>query len=445
MAAHLHDSVLQTLALVQRRAEDPREVAALARRQERELRSWLSGRTEAADGRAAPGAAPWRRPPRRWRPPTACTWRSWPWATASSTPRREALVAAAREAMTNAAKFGAGAPVAVYAEAGGRPRAGVRARPWPGLRPGGRAARPPRRARVDRGADGAPRRPGPHHQPARRGHRGGAGAGMSGPRVVIVDDHGLFRAGVRAELEQLVEIAGDAGYGGRGRARRSPTQRARRGAAGRAHARRRRGGGDPPGRARAPGGALPGPVGLGRRRGRDRRDPRGRARLRDQDDLRRGAGRRRPPRARRRRRVLPAAGGVRARRVRRRRAPSRPGRRRRARPAHARASARCSSTSRAATCTRRSPTAWGSRPRPWRRTCRRCCASSSSPAATSCRAWAAAPRRRSEPAGATPSGSRARPATAPRAPQRHDRQRAGVVGQALTGHDRAAGSRRSRA
>ena len=33
---------------------------------------------------------------------------------------------------------------------------------------------------------------------------------MSGPRVVLVDDHQLFRAGVRAELEQLVEIAGDA-------------------------------------------------------------------------------------------------------------------------------------------------------------------------------------------------------------------------------------------
>ena len=33
---------------------------------------------------------------------------------------------------------------------------------------------------------------------------------MSGPRVVLVDDHQLFRAGVRAELEQLVEIVGDA-------------------------------------------------------------------------------------------------------------------------------------------------------------------------------------------------------------------------------------------
>ena len=31
------------------------------------------------------------------------------------------------------------------------------------------------------------------------------------PRVVIVDDHGLFRAGVRAELDGLVEVVGDAG------------------------------------------------------------------------------------------------------------------------------------------------------------------------------------------------------------------------------------------
>ncbi len=41
LAAHLHDSVLQTLALIQRQASDPRQVASLARRQERELRSWL--------------------------------------------------------------------------------------------------------------------------------------------------------------------------------------------------------------------------------------------------------------------------------------------------------------------------------------------------------------------------------------------------------------------
>src|SRR5262249_58623811 len=36
-------SVLQTLALVQRHADEPRRVASLARRQERELRGWLYG------------------------------------------------------------------------------------------------------------------------------------------------------------------------------------------------------------------------------------------------------------------------------------------------------------------------------------------------------------------------------------------------------------------
>jgi len=50
MAAHLHDSVLQTLALIQRNADDPRRTVTLARQQERELRAWLYG---AADARAA--------------------------------------------------------------------------------------------------------------------------------------------------------------------------------------------------------------------------------------------------------------------------------------------------------------------------------------------------------------------------------------------------------
>ena len=49
MAARVHDSVLQTLALIQRGADDPQRVIQLARAQERELRSWLF------DGRA-PGS-----------------------------------------------------------------------------------------------------------------------------------------------------------------------------------------------------------------------------------------------------------------------------------------------------------------------------------------------------------------------------------------------------
>lgn len=49
MAAHLHDSVLQTLALIQR-TTDPRTVGSLARVQERELRAWLYGPADAPEG-----------------------------------------------------------------------------------------------------------------------------------------------------------------------------------------------------------------------------------------------------------------------------------------------------------------------------------------------------------------------------------------------------------
>jgi signal transduction histidine kinase len=47
MAAHLHDSVLQTLALIQR-TEDPKRMLTLARQQERELRRWLYDRAPEA-------------------------------------------------------------------------------------------------------------------------------------------------------------------------------------------------------------------------------------------------------------------------------------------------------------------------------------------------------------------------------------------------------------
>jgi signal transduction histidine kinase len=54
MAAHVHDSVLQTLALIQRFADDPHDVVRLARAQERELRSWLfEGKPPGAIGEEA--------------------------------------------------------------------------------------------------------------------------------------------------------------------------------------------------------------------------------------------------------------------------------------------------------------------------------------------------------------------------------------------------------
>jgi signal transduction histidine kinase len=115
VAAHLHDSVLQTLALMQKRVDDPREVAALARRQERELRAWLNGRRESGEQTVA----------------LALETAAAEVEEAHGVPievvavgdapldeRAEALVAAAREAMVNAAKFAGvgGAAISLYAE-----------------------------------------------------------------------------------------------------------------------------------------------------------------------------------------------------------------------------------------------------------------------------------------------------------------------------------------
>jgi signal transduction histidine kinase len=115
MAARVHDSVLQTLALVQRHVDEPQRVAALARRQERELRGWLYGDRPLGDDGASLEAA----------------------LSAAAADVEElhgvrvelansgdcpvddsvrAVVLAAREAMTNAAKFAGVDEIDVYAE-----------------------------------------------------------------------------------------------------------------------------------------------------------------------------------------------------------------------------------------------------------------------------------------------------------------------------------------
>jgi signal transduction histidine kinase/phage shock protein PspC (stress-responsive transcriptional regulator) len=132
VAAHLHDSVLQTLALMQRRVEDPREVAALARRQERELRAWLNGRRAAGDATVASaleGAAAEVEEAHGVPVEVVAV------GDAPLDPGAEALVAAAREALVNAAKFAGESPVALYAEvAPGRIEVFVRDR-GPGFDP----------------------------------------------------------------------------------------------------------------------------------------------------------------------------------------------------------------------------------------------------------------------------------------------------------------------
>jgi signal transduction histidine kinase len=133
VAAHLHDSVLQTLALVQQRADDPRVVATLARRQERELRAWLSGRDAGAGHvRSALETAAEEVEQRHGVAVEVVVVGDAPLDDAG-----EAVVAAAREAMVNAAKFAPGAPVDVYAEArDGRLAVYVRDR-GPGFDPAG--------------------------------------------------------------------------------------------------------------------------------------------------------------------------------------------------------------------------------------------------------------------------------------------------------------------
>ena len=115
VAARIHDSVLQTLALIQRHAGDPARVATIARRQERELRRWLygSGVADAESVVAALADAAAEVEELHGVPVEL--------ASAGDAPLDDGarqLVLAAREAMTNAAKFSGADEIAVYAEAG---------------------------------------------------------------------------------------------------------------------------------------------------------------------------------------------------------------------------------------------------------------------------------------------------------------------------------------
>ena len=116
IASHMHDSVLQTLALIQRRASDPQQVVQLARAQERELRSWLfegraPGETDATS--FADGIRLIQRDveARHGVPVEVVTVGDCPLDDDLS-----ALLAAAREATVNAAKWSGAGVISLYAE-----------------------------------------------------------------------------------------------------------------------------------------------------------------------------------------------------------------------------------------------------------------------------------------------------------------------------------------
>lgn len=116
LAAHIHDSVLHTLTLIQRNAHDTREVQRLARSQERTLRSWLyqpradPDQTFAAAIREAAGEV---EDDHNVPIEVVCV------GDTALDDRLGAALQAAREAMVNAAKYAEAPSVSVYAEVEG--------------------------------------------------------------------------------------------------------------------------------------------------------------------------------------------------------------------------------------------------------------------------------------------------------------------------------------
>src|ERR1019366_5438505 len=112
-----HDAVLQTLALIQRRADDPAKVVQLARQQERELRSWLfEGRnpngTDAANTFAAGVRQIQQDVEARYEIPVEAVTVG----DGELDDNLDALLAAAREATVNAAKWSGADVISLFAE-----------------------------------------------------------------------------------------------------------------------------------------------------------------------------------------------------------------------------------------------------------------------------------------------------------------------------------------
>ena len=335
IAARVHDSVLQTLALIQRRADDPQKVIQLARMQERELRSWLfEGRDPDEADEELTVAAGVRKiqqdvEARYGVPVEAVTV-----GDCDLDDNLTALLAAAGEATVNAAKWSGAGVISLFAEVepgevsivvrdrgrGFDPEAVPEDRKGLAESVHGRMTRRGGTATVTTApGEGTkvtlkmPRAAAwPGGAPGRcTGQRTPGGAGRR-PRTVPVRGPGRARPPGRGGRR-----------GGRRAARDRPDRRAAagRGAARRAPARWRRPGRGAGGQGFASRSAVSRAVRLGRPGGRDRGDPGRGQGLRDQDDLHRRAGRRGPPGRRGRRGVLAPAGRVRAGRV---RGPARP-------------------------------------------------------------------------------------------------------------------------
>jgi signal transduction histidine kinase len=112
IAAHLHDSVLQTLTLIRAKAEDPDAVARLARAQERDLRSYLYQERGNADATVAAAVA---HALSELEDAHGVVIDSVTVGDAPLDPQLGALVKAVREAASNAARHGIG-PISVYVE-----------------------------------------------------------------------------------------------------------------------------------------------------------------------------------------------------------------------------------------------------------------------------------------------------------------------------------------
>ena len=182
IAAHLHDSVLQALTLIRASAEDPARVRAIALTEERELRAWLyTGHAQAADSLEAAVTEAVVGVESRYGVPISVVVVG----DMRPGPGELALVAALAEACQNAVRHGA-PPVSVYVEV--RPEAVE--------------------AFIKDSGEGSER--------AALGYPGRNSAQREDPvtiRILVIDDHPMVRAGVRAELENSgadLEVVGDA-------------------------------------------------------------------------------------------------------------------------------------------------------------------------------------------------------------------------------------------